>query len=92
MACLGERFTWTKLAALGMCVTGALVTCVGDHTNGGSDTLWGDVVCLVSAVLYGAYTTALRRAVPDDDACSMTLLFGFVGPRWACGGRVVEVR
>ena len=82
LAFLGEKFTWGKLAVLLACLGGAAVTCIGDHMNGGdesSDTLWGDAVCLLSALLYGAYTTALRKCVPDDDACSMTLLFGFIG-------------
>jgi solute carrier family 35, member F5 len=82
LAFLGEKFTWGKMAALLGVLGGAAVTCIGDHMNGGdefSDTLWGDAVCLLSALLYGAYTTALRKCVPDDDACSMTLLFGFIG-------------
>ena len=76
---LGERFTCLKLGALLVCLSGAAVTCAGDHLHSGTDTLWGDVVCLVSAVLYGAYTTVMRAFVEDDEACSMTLLFGFVG-------------
>ena len=79
IAFLGERFTCFKLGALLVCLSGAAVTCAGDHLHGGTDTLWGDVVCLVSAVLYGAYTTVMRAYVVDDEACSMTLLFGFVG-------------
>ena len=89
---LDERFAWSKVFALLLCLAGALVTCLGDHVNGSggsggssgggggaADTLWGDAMCLASAVLYGAYTTALRAVVPDDDAASMTLLFGMIG-------------
>ena len=76
---LGERFTFYKLCSLVICLSGAAVTCLGDHVHNGIDTVWGDAVCFASAVLYGVYTTIVRAFVCDDEACDMTLLFGFVG-------------
>ena len=44
-----------------------LVASSGDSggDDGPENTVWGDVVCLISAVFYGAYTTA----VSDSSVC-----------------------
>lgn len=40
---------------------------------------WGDALALFAAVMYGAYTTAIKVLVPDGSAISMTVFFGFLG-------------
>ena len=52
---------------------------LADRSEGGNDTLGGDVICLFAAVMYGVYTTALRVLVPDDSSVSFQLLFGYIG-------------
>jgi solute carrier family 35 protein F5 len=43
------------------------------------DTVWGDFLALLSAVMYGVYCTALRVMSPSDDVVSMPLMFGYMG-------------
>jgi len=38
-----------------------------EPSSGSSNTAWGILVCLGSAVLYGVYTVAIRVGVPDED-------------------------
>lgn len=51
--------------------------------NGGSssssDSVTGDVIALLSAFFYGAYTTVLKWCLPDDERFRMGMVFGFVG-------------
>lgn len=44
------------------------------------NTPFGIFLCLFSAVMYGVYTTEIRKFIPEDDPkFSMTLFFGFLG-------------
>jgi drug/metabolite transporter (DMT)-like permease len=44
-----------------------------------SHSVWGDMLCLVSAAFYACYTIVLRKALPDDDEANVALFFGYVG-------------
>ena len=89
MACgvflsLLERFTYQKLACLLVLIVGTAIVSFGDGGDSDDDaktksTEFGDVICLVSAVLYGMYTTAIRKFIPTDGCCDMSLFFGFLG-------------
>uniref|UniRef100_H3HBB0 EamA domain-containing protein n=1 Tax=Phytophthora ramorum TaxID=164328 RepID=H3HBB0_PHYRM len=60
---LKERFTWLKALGVALCMAG----------------FWGDVCALIGAIMYGVYTTAIRKYLPDDAGMSVSLFFGFVG-------------
>ena len=52
------------------CGTGTAVYTLADTTSSGASakgTFWGDMLVLVSAVLYAAYTVAIRKALTDDE-------------------------
>ncbi|KAM3573048.1 hypothetical protein VYU27_004981 [Nannochloropsis oceanica] len=74
-----EAFAWTKMGGLLLSMGGTVLVGVADRSEGGDDTLGGDVICLFAAVMYGVYTTALRVLVPDDSSVSFQLLFGYIG-------------
>lgn len=42
-------------------------------------SVWGDVLSLFSAMMYGVYSTTLRVLCPDDEFISMPLMFGYLG-------------
>jgi drug/metabolite transporter (DMT)-like permease len=48
-------------------------------SSGPSHSVWGDLLCLVSAAFYACYTIVLRKALPDDDEANVALFFGYVG-------------
>uniref|UniRef100_H3HBA9 EF-hand domain-containing protein n=1 Tax=Phytophthora ramorum TaxID=164328 RepID=H3HBA9_PHYRM len=48
-------------------------------TDGTSESFWGNVCALIGAIMYGVYTTAIRKYLPDDAGMSVSLFIGFVG-------------
>jgi solute carrier family 35 protein F5 len=76
---LKERFSWLKLLGVALCMAGNCSTLANDTSDGISETFWGDLLALLGAVLYGVYTTAIRKMIPDDSGISVSLFFGFLG-------------
>lgn len=70
-------------AGIALCVAGGVAVAVdaarGDASGSDGNTLGGDVVAVLSAVLYGAYTVSIRAWMPDDGSISPQLLFGYIG-------------
>lgn len=53
----------------------------------GSDrSLFGDALCVASAMCYSCYTVILQRELREDDADTPALFFGWVGVLVAVGG------
>eukprot|EP00958_Prasinococcus_capsulatus_P013553 scaffold1399_cov410-Prasinococcus_capsulatus_cf.AAC.32 len=75
---LNERFTWLRLGSVLMCVAGVSFVGMSDSSEGGTNTLGGDGLCLASAAIYGVYSTLLRKRLKDGFH-SNVLFFGFVG-------------
>ena len=48
-----------------------------DDNDKGS--LWGDVLALVSAFIYGCYVVLIKYKMHDESAVNMSLFFGFLG-------------
>ncbi|GHP03532.1 hypothetical protein PPROV_000228700 [Pycnococcus provasolii] len=78
---LKEVFDGRKAFAVLVCAIGAGLVTVSDATGGErkGDSIKGDLICLLSAFFYAAYTTSLRYFLPNDGECSMALFFGYVG-------------
>jgi solute carrier family 35 protein F5 len=60
----------------------ANATAAPDDGGGGGEvvgSVWGDVLSLFSAMMYGVYSTTLRVLCPDDEFISMPLMFGYLG-------------
>ncbi|RLN71816.1 hypothetical protein BBJ29_004859 [Phytophthora kernoviae] len=76
---LKERFTWAKFLGVALCMAGNCTTLANDSSGGISEGFWGDVCALIGAIMYGVYTTAIRKYIPDDAGMSVSLFFGFVG-------------
>ncbi|CAL0302759.1 unnamed protein product [Lupinus luteus] len=87
LAFLGERFTWLKLFSVLLCMGGTIIVSLGDSENGlstvASNPLLGDILALVSAGLYAAYITLIRKNLPEDDGksgeASMAQFLGYLG-------------
>ncbi|CAM6084248.1 unnamed protein product [Calypogeia fissa] len=84
---LGERFTWTKLASVTLCMAGTIIVSLGDSRKGSDEKasrpLIGDIICLLSAMFYATYTALIRVKIPDEDdergQVSTALVFGYLG-------------
>ncbi|CAL0328217.1 unnamed protein product [Lupinus luteus] len=87
LAFLGERFTWLKFFSVLLCMGGTIIVSLGDSKNGSSaaasNPLLGDIFSLVSAGLYAAYITLIRKKLPEDDGksgeASMAQFLGYLG-------------
>lgn len=49
------------------------------ESSEGVKTLIGNLLALAGALLYGVYSTLLKRRVRDENRVNMTMFFGFVG-------------
>lgn len=75
---LGELLTTPKIIGVSFCMAGNVATLFGNDRQGGQEGhLQGDLLCLVSAMLYAAYTTILKRYT--GERTSSSLVFGTVG-------------
>ena len=85
---LSEKFTCFKLSCIVALIAGTAIVTFSDAASqegGSSSSLVGDIMCLISAVLYGLYTVSLRKKIHGDDASvPMTLFFGMMGMLIAC--------
>jgi solute carrier family 35 protein F5 len=73
-------FRWVKVFGILLTVGG--VVCVALYDTSGSDqteTVEGDIVCLLSAIAYAVYVNVLQRGIGDESRVSMAMFFGFVG-------------
>ena len=62
--------------------TGAGLVGYVDERNGasqGGNSVTGDLLCVLSACFYAAYTIAIRLLLEDDEQAKVMLFFGFVG-------------
>mgnify|MGYP006970531756 FL=1 len=67
-------------------MTGTIVVSFSDSEEGSSvatNPIWGDLLCVASAIFYAAYTTLIRKKLPDEaqgeEEASTALFFGFLG-------------
>lgn len=74
---LDQRITLPKVAAVALVVGGSCLVALTD--DGSKHSIGGDMVALLSAFFYAAYTTVLKWCLPDESKYSMSMVFGFVG-------------
>ena len=86
-----EKFTIRKLTGVLASLAGIILISSIDITgnqdkNRGSfphkshkEIAIGDVLALTSAVMYGIYTTLMKKRIGDESRVDMPLFFGFVG-------------
>jgi solute carrier family 35, member F5 len=84
---LSEKFTLFKLGCIGALIAGTAMVTLADAgavggrggEEGDQGSVAGDMLCLLSSIIYGAYTVAIRRMLGEDEGVAMTLFFGFMG-------------
>lgn len=69
-----------RVAAVALCVSGTIMVGLADSgASSGHNTIGGDIVALLSAFFYAAYTSVLKWHLPEDERFSMGMVFGAVG-------------
>lgn len=87
LAFLGETFTWLKLLSVLLCMAGTVIVSLGDSGIGlsaiATNPLLGDLLALVSALLYAVYITLIRKKLPNEEKgegrASMAEFLGYLG-------------
>jgi len=77
-----EQFSCWKLVGVLVCMMGNVLTVFKDQPSSKSvqsSPLTGDVFALAGAILYGFYTTMLRKLNPGSGSINIPLFFGLVG-------------
>lgn len=78
---LGERLTPAKMLGVALCMGGNVAILWGNDSSSGSSghqgNLWGDLLCIVAAMLYAVYTTMLKMLT--GPTTSVSILFGTLG-------------
>ncbi|CUF93358.1 membrane-associated protein, putative [Bodo saltans] len=75
---LGQPITIAKVVAVALVIGGSCLVATTDDGSA-SHSIAGDMVALLSAFFYGAYTTILKWCLPDEKKYNMGMVFGFVG-------------
>jgi solute carrier family 35, member F5 len=69
-----------RIVAVALCVSGSIMVGLADkNSSSGHNTVGGDVVALLSAFFYAAYTSVLKWHLPEDERFAMGMVFGAVG-------------
>ena len=81
---LHDKLKYIKVIAILICFGGVLLIGFSDNNQGGdssgvSNTLWGDIITLISALLYAIYAVLLKKLIPNEDNFRWCPFFGFVG-------------
>lgn len=78
---LNERITLITIIGVLLTLCGAVAVGLLDQKKhgGSSNTLLGDVLALISAMVYACYTTMMKKLVQDDTRLLTDLYFGFMG-------------
>ncbi|KAJ1919253.1 Nucleosomal histone H3-Lys79 methylase [Mycoemilia scoparia] len=79
-----EKFTALRLGAVIISIMGVYLIMNHGKVSGETDnsmplSWWGDTLALLSAVVYGCYTTLLKWKIGDESRIDSALFFGFVG-------------
>ena len=51
----------------------------GSNASKGRNSVFGDMLVLVSGLCYAAYTVAIRKLLHNDSARATMLFFGYIG-------------
>jgi len=79
---LKEPLVWSNILGVAVVLGGAVLLGTQDvnsDNNSASSPILGDFMAMLSAFIYGCYTTLMKFWVKDDSSMSMFLFFGLVG-------------
>lgn len=79
---LKEPLVWSNILGVAVVLGGAALIGkqdVSSNDNSASNRILGDSMAILSAFIYGCYTTLMKFWVKDDSSMSMLLFFGLLG-------------
>lgn len=74
-----ERFSRSKLLAAIITIAGVAIISAQDEKKEGAESLWGDLVNILAAIIYSLYTTVLKFKSGPPGALDVSMLFGMIG-------------
>lgn len=83
MPILGMKFSWIKLFSIAGAFGGICLVQLVDHGTKGNNPdenlLLGDIISIISAMMYAGYAVFLKKVIPEDDDFNWFGFFGVVG-------------
>jgi len=79
---LKQPWSWINLFAVAVTILGSALVAIPDagHSEDGQESsVWGDLLSLVSAALYGLFSVALKKRVSGSDQVLLSMLYGLIG-------------
>jgi len=78
---LKEPVVWSNVLGVAVVMGGAVLIGVYEHDKDqeSSNPILGDSMAIVSAFLYGCFSTLMKFFIKDESKISMTLFFGLIG-------------
>jgi len=73
-----EKFSFMKLGGVLVTLGGVIMVGLSDR-NSGKESIWGDLLALLSAMTYAIYVTAFKKKVEDEDRVDNGMFLGFIG-------------
>ena len=74
-----ERIVRWQVAGVVVCFLGSVIVGFSDKSKGSEESFYGDLLSLVSAVLYACYSVVLSVSCDSSPSVRMDLLLAFVG-------------
>lgn len=74
-----DIFSCVKLLAVLLSFLGVVLVSLQDSSGDGSESFFGDMLCVFSAFMYGVYIVLLKLRIPDENKVNMPMFFGFLG-------------
>lgn len=76
---LREAYSTRKILCIAACLAGTALVTLSDSRESGGGSVLGDMLTVVSAAVYAAYTVVMKAKMRDDHGANVQLFFGYVG-------------
>jgi len=73
-----EKFSFIKLAGVLVTLGGVIMVSLSDRTSD-KESVWGDLLALLSALTYAIYVTWFKKKVEDEERVDNGMFLGFIG-------------
>jgi len=74
-----ETFGFLKLFGVLLTFGGVILVSMSDSSSREGETVWGDILALISAMTYAIYVSLYKKLVKDEERVNNSMFLGFMG-------------
>ena len=71
-----EKFTWFKLFGIFGTLAGVTLVAISDSNNTMNESIWGDLLAIISAITYAIYVAAFKKIVKEEHRVNNAMFLG----------------